>query len=71
MFRALISPVLRSTRLCLLLVVKCTDGAAGWWHVASRQLIEIINKLLLFHLVDCLHFLVKQKFVGIVDNTCI
>ena len=30
MFRAIISPVLRSTRLCLQLVVKNTDDAACW-----------------------------------------
>ena len=29
MFRVLISPILRSTRLCLQLVVFCTDAAAG------------------------------------------
>jgi len=31
MFRAIISPILRSTRLCLQLVMKCTSGAACWW----------------------------------------
>ena len=30
MFRAIISPILRSTRLCLRLVVQCTDDAAFW-----------------------------------------
>jgi len=33
MFRAIISPILRSIRLCLQLLVYCTDdtdGAAGW-----------------------------------------
>jgi len=29
MFRAIISPILRNTRLCLQLVVQCT-GAAAW-----------------------------------------
>ena len=29
MFREIISPILRSTRLCLHLVVQCTDDAAG------------------------------------------
>ena len=29
-FRAIISPILRSTRLCLQLVVQCTDDAAAW-----------------------------------------
>jgi len=28
-FRAMISPILRSTRLCFQLVVQCTDDAAG------------------------------------------
>jgi len=31
MFRAIISPILRRTRLCLQLVVQCTDDAAGWY----------------------------------------
>jgi len=68
MFRAIVSPFLRSTRLCFLqLVVQCTDETAGWWHVTSLQsrapeegrnyrpkhveLIEVINKLSLLHLV--------------------
>ena len=33
MFRAIISPILRSTRLCLQLVVQCTDDAA--WHYTT------------------------------------
>ena len=33
MFRAIISPIFRSTRLCLQLVVKCTDDAA--WAASS------------------------------------
>ena len=32
MFRAIISPILRSTRLCLQLVLKCTEEVACWWH---------------------------------------
>ena len=32
MFRAIVSPILRSTRLCLQLVVQITDDAAGWQH---------------------------------------
>jgi len=32
MFRAIISPILRSTRLCLQLVVYCTGDAACWWQ---------------------------------------
>jgi len=31
MFRAIISPIVMSTRLCLQLVVKTTDYAACWW----------------------------------------
>jgi len=30
MFRAIISPILRSTTLCLQLVVKCTEEVAFW-----------------------------------------
>jgi len=30
MFRAIISPILRSTRLCLQLVVKCSDDPTSW-----------------------------------------
>ena len=37
MFRAIISPILRSTRLCLQLVVQCTDGAACWWQGWGHQ----------------------------------
>jgi len=32
MFRTIISAILRSTRLCLQLVVQCTDYAACWWQ---------------------------------------
>jgi len=35
MFRAIISPILRSTRLCLQLVVQGTDDAAGWSPAGS------------------------------------
>ena len=31
-FRAIISPILRSTRLCIQLVVQCTGDAACWQH---------------------------------------
>jgi len=34
-FRAIISPILKSTRLCLQLVVKSTDDAACWQHRRS------------------------------------
>jgi len=32
MFRAIFSPILRNTRLCLQLVVECTGDAACWWQ---------------------------------------
>jgi len=32
---AIISPIIRSTRLCLQLVVKCTDDAACWQHFTT------------------------------------
>ena len=32
MFRVIISPILRSTRLCLQLVIQCTNDAASWQH---------------------------------------
>ena len=32
MFRAIVSPILRSTRLCLQLVAQCTDDVACWLH---------------------------------------
>ena len=35
MFRAIISHILRSTRLCLQLVVKCTDDAASSVHFTT------------------------------------
>jgi len=68
MFRAIISPILMNTRLSLQLVVQCTDDAAGWlpagrWakncpkHI---ELIEIINKLLLLHLVGCLFYCISD-----------
>jgi len=50
MFRATISPTLRSTRLCLKLVVQCTDDAACRQHRRCNyrskhvELIEIIKK---------------------------
>jgi len=37
MFRAMISPIFRSTRLCLQIVVKCTGGAAGLDKVTCWQ----------------------------------
>ena len=37
MFRLIISPILRSTRLCLQLVVQSTEEAACWCLATSRQ----------------------------------
>ena len=84
MFREIISPILRSTRLCLQLTVQCTDDAAGRQHrrcivctVSCKhsapedgrnylpkhvELIEIISKLLLLHLVGCLHYCMLLYF---------
>ena len=69
MFRAIISPILRSTRTvftacgikhrrwCLVVTDAC------WWPAGRRnfrpkhdELIEITNKLLLLHLVGCLYY---------------
>jgi len=78
MFRGIISPILRSTRLCLQLVVECTDDVAGLQHrrciipqAVKKQsnapedgrnyrpkhveLIDVINKFSLLHLVGCLY----------------
>jgi len=67
MFRAIISPIIRSTRLCLQLVVQSTGDAACRQSTAPDdgrnyrpkhvELIVIINKnLLLLHLVGCLYY---------------
>ena len=79
MFRATISPIFRSTRLCVtvcgIMHPRCCRPAASWvLYTAScnRQssapedgrnrrpkhveLIGIINKPLLLHLVDCLYY---------------
>jgi len=53
MFRAIISPILRSTRLCLQLVVYSTDDAACWpedgrnFRPKHVELIENINKTII------------------------
>jgi len=66
MFRAITSPILRSTRLCLQLVVKCTGDAARWqdgrnYRPKHVELIVIINKIFLsLHLVGCLHYCVND-----------
>jgi len=43
MFWAIVSPILRSTRLCLQLVVHCTDDTAGWWHVTTPTLVQVVT----------------------------
>ena len=35
MFRPIISPILRSTRMCLQLAVQCTGDADSWWQQAA------------------------------------
>ena len=52
MFRAIISPILRSTRLCLQLVVHCRPK-----HV---EFIEIINKIVILA-SSLLFILLTQK----------
>jgi len=49
MFRVIISPILRSTRLCLQFVAKCTIDAADWWHewcgnVPQSHLIHVTSR---------------------------
>jgi hypothetical protein len=81
MFRAVISPILRSTRLCLQLVVQCTDGVASWQYrqriiqqssapedgrkcrPKHVELIGIITKLFLLHLVCCLYKYIKNRII--------
>ena len=84
MFRSIISPIIRSTRLCLQLVVQNTGDAACHQQAASSvlyttsckqssapgdgrnyrpkhvELIQIINKLLLLHLVGCLYYCIND-----------
>ena len=44
MFRAIISPILRSTRLCLQLMVQCTGGATSRQHL-RRIIPQAVNKV--------------------------
>jgi len=78
MFQAIISPILRSTRLCLQLVVQCTDDAARRlrrrctipqssapedgrnYRPKHVELIEVINKLSLLHLLGCLYYCINN-----------
>ena len=80
MFRAIIPPILRSTRLCVtacgIMHTRCCRPATSWAHYTTScntqssvpedgrnsrpnhvELIGIINKLLLLHLVGCLYYL--------------
>jgi len=96
MFRAIIFPILRSTRLCVTACGKCTHEVAvagsleaetsritagtSWVHYNTScntqssypedgqnncpkhvELIGIINKLLLLHLVGCLYYLYHKS----------
>ena len=64
MFRAIILPILRSARLCITACGimhprRCRPGSLEVEELSSSasRLIEIINKLLLLHLVGCLYYL--------------
>ena len=79
MIRVIISLILRSTRLCLQLVVQCTDDAASFVHYTTScktqstatedgrdqrpkhvELIVIINKPLLLHLVGYSYYCISD-----------
>ena len=63
MFRAIISPILRSTRLCLQLVVYAPTMHYTTSCKHSLVLLkvgEIINKLLLLHLVGYLCYCIRD-----------
>jgi len=51
MFRAIISPILWGTRLCLQLVVQNTDNAASWSQQAALSVLYTTN---------CKHSLVPE-----------
>ena len=80
MFRAIILPIFRSTRLC---VTACGWPATSWVHYTTRcntqssvpedgrnhrpkhiVLIGIIDKPLLLHLVGCLYYLYPKLQFG-------
>jgi hypothetical protein len=90
MFRAIVSFILRSTRLCFNSVWFKHRRCCSWWHVTSLQhrrctipqdvqithssapedgrnyrpkhveLIEVINKLSLLHIVGCLYYCIND-----------
>ena len=47
MFRAIIFSILRSTRVCLELVVQRTDDAAACWWPEHVEPIAIINRIII------------------------
>ena len=50
MFRAIISPILRSSRLCLQLVVKCTEEVACWWPSSVQYTTSCKHRLVLLRM---------------------
>jgi len=66
MFRATISPILRSTRLCSRLVVQCTDDAAA--HTASVQAPHNLNQCRTPYAV--IHSLVLLMMGIMMPETC-
>jgi len=54
MFRAIISPIVRSTRLCLQLVL--TDDAAGWWPTGHQPAASSVH-----YTTSCKHSLVLLR----------
>jgi len=61
MFRTIISPILRSTRLCLQLVVYCTDDAACWWQGWHQQAASSV-----YYTTSCKHSLVLLRMGEII-----
>ena len=68
MFRAIISSILRSTMLCLQLVVYSTDGAACWWggtevppHPCHQQAASPVH-----HTTSCKHSSVLLRMSEII-----
>jgi len=45
MFREIISPILRSNRLCLQLAVSCTGDAACWWQGSDGTVCIIVSMM--------------------------
>ena len=61
MFRAIISPILRITRLCLQLVVQCTDDATCCWPAGHLQAASSV-----FYTTSCKHSLVILRMGEII-----